>query len=197
MKLDNKVAIVTGCSRGLGKEIGLCLAREGANVVVNYNQAPQAASQVTKLIKDIGRQAVPFRANVSKYQEVEAVVVRTIKKFGKVDILVNNADIHQDSTIAKMDSSTWENVIAVNLTGAFNCTKAVLTFMLDAGFGWIINITSVVGQTGSAGVSNYAASKAGLIGLAKAVAREVASKGITVNALAAGYINIGMGQRLS
>ena len=197
MKLDGKVAIVTGCSRGLGKEIGLCLAREGANVVVNYKEASQQASEVTELIKGLGRRAFSFRADVSKYQEVEAMVSKTIKEFGKVDILVNNAGINQDTTIANMESNTWENVIAVNMTGAFNCTKAVLTFMRDAGFGRIINISSVVGQTGSAGASNYAASKAGLIGFTKAIAREVARKGITVNALALGYIDIGMGQRLS
>jgi len=197
MKLDNKVAIVTGCSRGLGKEIGLCLAREGADVVVNYKEASQQASEVSELIKDLGRRAFPFRADVSKYQEVEVMVSRTIKEFGKVDILVNNAGIHEDSTITKMESSAWENVIAVNMTGAFNCTKAVLTFMRDAGFGRIINISSVVGQTGSAGASNYAAVKAGLIGFTKAAAREVAKRGITVNALAVGFIDIGMGQRLS
>jgi len=197
MKLDGKVAIVTGCSRGLGKEIGLCLAREGANVVVNYKEASQQASEVTKLIRGLGRRAFPFRADVSKYQEVEAMVSKTIKEFGKVDILVNNAGIHQDSTVAKMESSAWENIIAVNMTGAFNCTKAVLTFMREVRFGRIINITSVVGQTGSAGASNYAASKAGLIGFTKAVAREVAKRDITVNALAVGFVDIGMGQRLS
>lgn len=197
MKLDGKVAIVTGGSRGLGKEIGLCLARAGADVVVNYKEAHEAASQVTKLIKDLGRRAFSFRADVSKYQEVEAMVSKTIKEFGGVDILVNNAGIHEDSTTAKMESSAWENVIAVNLTGAFNCTKAVLNCMQDKGFGRIVNISSVVGLTGSAGASNYAASKAGLIGFTKTVAKEVAKKGVTVNALALGYIDIGMGQRLS
>jgi len=197
MKLDNKVAIVTGCSRGLGREIGLCLAREGANVVVNYKEASQQAGEVTEFIEDLGRHAFPFKADVSKYQEVEAMVAKAIKEFGKVDIMVNSAGIHEDSTIAKMESSTWEDVIAVNLRGAFNCTKAVLAYMREAGFGRIINISSVVGQTGSAGASNYAASKAGLIGFTKAAAREVAKRGITVNAIAVGFVDIGMGQRLS
>lgn len=196
MKLDGKVAIVTGCSRGLGKEIGLCLAREGADVVVNYREASRQADEVVETIKQLGRRALSFQADVARYPEVEAMVAGTIEEFGKVDILVNNAGIHQDSTVTKMESDVWEKVVAVNMTGAFNCTKAALNHMREAGYGRIVNITSVVGQTGSAGASNYAASKAGLIGFTKAVAREVAKRGITVNAVAVGYIDIGMGQRL-
>jgi len=197
MKLSNKVAVVTGSSRGLGREIGLCLAREGANVVVNFKEKEQLADEVVCLIKNMGRQAFSFKADVRNYQEVEAMVSSAVKEFGTVDILVNNAGINRDSTVVKMEKEVWEEVIAVNLAGVFNCTKAVIGYMIDNGFGRIINISSVVGQTGSAGASNYAASKGGVIAFTKAVAREVAKKGITVNALALGYIDIGMGQRLS
>lgn len=196
MKLSDKVAIVTGCSRGLGREIGLSLAQEGANVVANFKENEQLADEVVGLIRDMGRQAFSFRADVCNYQEVEAMVSRAVREFGKVDILVNNAGINQDSTAAKMKKEAWEEVIAVNLSGAFNCTKAVIGHMTDNGFGRIINMSSVVGQTGAAGASNYAASKGGIIAFTKAVAREVAKKQITINSIALGYIDIGMGERL-
>lgn len=196
MKLDNKVAIVTGGSRGIGQTIALTLAKEGADVVVNYKQDRQAAENVANSIKDMGRRAIVIGADVSSYEQVKKMVDVTLKEFARIDILVNNAGIFKDSTIAKMTDETWDEVISTNLTGTFNCTKSVIDIMRNQKSGRIINITSVVGQIGVAGAANYAASKAGVIGFTKATAKEVAKKGITVNAIALGYIYEGMLKRL-
>ena len=194
--LEGQVAIVTGGKRGIGKAISLAFAEHGAAVVVNYVNSEQLAIETVNLIKAMNGNAFAIRANVSKYEQVEQMVERTLDRFGKIDILVNNAGINKDGTVRRMSEEMWDDVIAVNLKGVFNCTKAVISHMVKRKSGKIINISSVVGQIGTSGASNYAASKAGIIGFTKSVAKEVVQKGITVNALALGYFDTGMLRRL-
>lgn len=197
MRFKDKVVIVTGSSRGLGKAIALSFAREGCNVVVNYLKSKDAAEEVIKNIESVGRRAIAIQADVSDEEQVQDMVEITLKEFEKIDILINNAGIHRDTTVWKMDKEMWDEVINVNLTGVFNCTKHVLKYMREQKSGKIVMISSVVGQVGAFGASNYSASKAGIIGFTKTVAKEVVRVGITVNAVALGYIDVGMGQRLS
>jgi 3-oxoacyl-[acyl-carrier protein] reductase len=196
MSLSNRVAIVTGSGQGIGREIALMLAERGASVIVsdvNNDTAKSAAAEIeAKNGKGI---AVP--ANVTIAAEVNKLVEQAISSFGHIDILVNNAGITRDGLLMRMSEADWDLVLTVNLKGAFICTQAVIRHMLRQRWGRIVNIASVVGVIGNAGQANYAASKAGLIGLTKTTAREVASRGITVNAVAPGFIDTGMTQKLS
>jgi 3-oxoacyl-[acyl-carrier protein] reductase len=186
--LDGKVALVTGASRGIGRAIALRLAAAGAKVVVNYHANAGAADEVVQSIGAAGGAAAAFQADVSRAAEVEALVGFTLERFGRLDILVNNAGITRDTLLLRMDESLWDEVVDLNLKGTYLCTRAALRTMLRQRSGRIVNVSSVGGIMGNAGQSNYAASKAGVIGFGRAVAREVASRGITVNAVAPGYI---------
>jgi 3-oxoacyl-[acyl-carrier protein] reductase len=192
MTFNGKTAIVTGASKGLGRATALAFSGAGAHVVANYFTSGEAIRELA----ETNLRILPLRADVSDINAVEEMVKLTVKELGSVDILVNNAAIYLDSVVWKMTEDTWDKVLDVNLKGVFNCTKAVIPYMRERGWGRIINITSVVGQTGGFGVSNYGASKAGVIGFTKAVAREVAKFNITVNALSLGYIDAGMNLRL-
>jgi 3-oxoacyl-[acyl-carrier protein] reductase len=195
--LTGKVAIVTGASRGIGRAIAIELARSGADVIVNYAGSEAAAAVVVQEIEALGRKAVKIRANVSLTQEVEEMIKVTLETFGKIDILVNNAGITRDNLIMRMKEEEFDDVIATNLKGVFNCLKAVTRPMMKQRSGRIINISSVVGVLGNAGQANYVAAKAGVIGLTKSAARELASRGITVNVVAPGFIETDMTDNLS
>lgn len=195
--LTGKVALVTGASRGIGRAIALHLAEHGADVAVNYAGSEAAAGEVVAAIEAMGRKAIKLRADVSSYQESEELVKQTIEFFGKIDILVNNAGITRDNLIMRMKEEEFDQVIATNLKGVFNCVKAVTRPMMKQRFGRIINISSVVGVLGNPGQANYVAAKAGVIGLTKATAKELASRGITVNAVAPGFIETDMTDKLA
>lgn len=197
MVLENKVAIVTGGSRGIGRAICLELAKAGAMVVVNYAGNQEAAQQVVQEIVNQGGEATAFQADVANGEMVKQMIEEAIQKYGKVDILVNNAGITRDSLLMRMKDEQWKEVLDANLTGVFNCTKAAVKSMLKQKSGCIINITSVVGQTGNAGQANYAAAKAGVIGFTKTMAKELGSRNIRVNAVAPGYILTDMTDKLS
>lgn len=188
LRLQNRVAIITGASRGIGRATALALAAEGAKVVVNYASSSSAAEEVVAAITDKGGNAIAFQADVSKVDQVDALVNHTLEKLGRVDVLVNNAGITRDTLLLRMKPEDWQAVIDLNLTGVFLCTKAVSKIMLKQKSGRIINITSVAGQMGNPGQANYSAAKAGVIGFTKTVAKELASRGITVNAVAPGFI---------
>lgn len=190
--LEGKVALVTGASRGIGRAIALELARQGADVAINYAGNEAAARDVADEIARLGRRALVVKANVADADEVETMVKQTIDELGKLDILVNNAGITRDNLLMRMKEAEFDEVIAINLKGVFNCTKAVTRPMMKARSGRIINISSVVGVMGNAGQANYVAAKAGVIGMTKSVARELASRGITVNAVAPGFIETDM-----
>jgi 3-oxoacyl-[acyl-carrier protein] reductase len=186
--LVDKVALVTGASRGIGRAIALALAGEGAKVVVNYASSSQAADQVVAEIVAMGGEAIAVAADVSQVDQVDALVQTTMDKWGRVDVLVNNAGITRDTLLLRMNPEDWQAVIDLNLTGVFLCTRAVSKIMLKQRSGRMINITSVAGQMGNPGQANYSAAKAGVIGFTKTVAKELASRGITVNAVAPGFI---------
>ena len=186
--LTGKSAIVTGGSRGIGKAIAIRLARQGADVAFSYRGNQTAADAAAKDLEGLGRKALPVQADVTDPASADAVVKQTLDAFGKVDILVNNAGITRDDLIMRMSPEMWREVLETNLFGAFYATKAVTRPMLKAKGGRIINITSVSGQAGQMGQANYSAAKAGLIGLTKATARELASRGITCNAVAPGFV---------
>lgn len=188
MYLNGRVALVTGASRGIGKATALALARAGANVVVNCVSRLAEAEAVVAEIEALGQKAAAYRADVSQVEEAQALVDFTLATFGRLDILVNNAGITRDSLLLRMRDEDWDAVLGVNLRGTFNCTRAAARPMVKARWGRIINISSVIGLTGNVGQANYAAAKAGIIGFTKAVARELGSRNITVNAVAPGYI---------
>lgn len=224
VRLDGKVALVTGGSRGIGKAISLRMAQEGADVVINYQNKKEHAETVSKLIDMMGmadeldkialkinrmdnkehakeyskqldaieKHSYICQANVSDIEQVKKMQEEVIKEFGKLDILINNAGIVRDKSFVKMTSEMWEDVLHVNLDGTFYCTKAFIEGMLERKYGRIINISSVVGRMGNFGQANYTASKAGMIGLTKALAKEFAGKGVTVNAIAPGFIETDM-----
>ncbi|MBD2486950.1 3-oxoacyl-[acyl-carrier-protein] reductase [Aulosira sp. FACHB-615] len=195
--LKGKVAIITGGSRGIGKAIALELAKYGASVVVNYASSSTAADSVVAEVTSVGGQALALQADVSQAEQVEALINATTEKFGRVDILVNNAGITRDTLLLRMKPEEWQAVIDLNLTGVFLCTRAVSKLMLKQRSGRIINITSVAGQMGNPGQANYSAAKAGVIGFTKTVAKELATRGITVNAVAPGFITTDMTSNLS
>ena len=188
LSLEGKVAVVTGASRGIGRAIAVELAKRGAAVVVNYNHSADKAQEVVETIRNAGGKAEAFQADVSYFDQAKALIDFAVKTFGGLHILVNNAGITRDNLIMLMKEEDWDEVIRVNLKSTFNCSKAAVRHMMRKRWGRIINITSVSGQIGNAGQTNYSASKAGQIGFTKALAREVASRNITVNAIAAGYI---------
>ena len=188
MDFDDKVAIVTGASRGIGRAIALEFGSRGARVVVNYNQNSSAADEVVRIISESGGEAFAHQADVSVLKQADGLVKAAIEKYGDLHILVNNAGITRDSLIMTMSESDWDDVIQTNLKSTFNCCKAAIRHMLRRRYGRIINIASISGIMGNPGQTNYSASKAGQIGFTKALAREVASRTITVNAIAPGFI---------
>ncbi|MCU0527925.1 MAG: 3-oxoacyl-[acyl-carrier-protein] reductase [Cyanobium sp. Prado107] len=190
--LAGQVALVTGASRGIGAAIARELAAGGATVVVNYASSPEAADAVVGEIQASGGQAWAHQANVAEEEQVEALVKAVLEKEGRLDVLVNNAGITRDGLLMRMKTSDWQSVIDLNLTGVFLCTRAVSRTMLKARSGRIINITSVVGLMGNPGQANYSAAKAGVIGLTRSCAAEFASRGVTVNAVAPGFIDSDM-----
>ena len=190
--LKDQVAIVTGASRGIGRAIALQLASQGAKVVVNYASSSTAADEVVAEITAAGGEAIALQADVSQSAQVDTLINTTLEKFQRVDILVNNAGITRDTLLLRMKLEEWQAVIDLNLTGVFLCTKAVSKIMLKQRSGRIINIASVAGQMGNPGQANYSAAKAGVIGFTKTVAKEFASRGITVNAVAPGFISTDM-----
>lgn len=197
MQLEGKVALVTGASRGIGRAIALKLAQCGADLALNYVDDPegrnrQDAERVVAEIQQLGRRALLVEANVADEAAVDAMVAEAATQLGRIDILINNAGIVRDITLKKMTKQQWDEVIAVNLTGVFNCTRSALPLMREAGWGRIVSVASVVGQMGNIGQANYAASKAGIMGFTKSVARETARRGITVNAVAPGFISTQM-----
>lgn len=194
--LAGQVALVTGASRGIGRAIAVELAAAGADVVVNYSQSPEAAEQVVAGIEQGGGSAWTHQANVSVESEVDAMVQEIVARRGRLDVLVNNAGITRDGLLMRMKTADWQSVIDLNLTGCFFTTRAVSKIMLKARRGRIINITSVVALMGNAGQANYSAAKAGLIGLTRSNAAEFASRGVTVNAVAPGFIESEMTARL-
>ncbi|NPB09936.1 MAG: 3-oxoacyl-[acyl-carrier-protein] reductase [Thermodesulfobacteria bacterium] len=192
MNLSEKVALVTGASRGIGRAIALALARAGADVAVNYAASEEAAQEVVKEIEALGRRALAVKFDVSKGGEVAEGVKKAEEALGPIDILVNNAGITRDTLFLRMKEEDWDRVLEVNLKGAFYCTKAVLQGMLKRRFGRVINMSSVIAFMGNVGQTNYAASKAALVGFTKSLAREVATRGVTVNVVAPGFIETDM-----
>ncbi|MDQ0337539.1 3-oxoacyl-[acyl-carrier protein] reductase [Caldalkalibacillus uzonensis] len=190
--MSGKVALVTGGARGIGRAIVLALAKAGADVAINYAGSEQAASQLVQEVEHLGQKAIAVKANVAEQAAVNDMVKQVIETFGRLDILVNNAGITRDNLLMRMKEEEWDAVINVNLKGVFNCTKAVTRQMMKQKSGRIINISSVVGVMGNAGQANYVAAKAGVIGLTKTTARELAARGITVNAVAPGFIQTDM-----
>ncbi|XGB42612.1 MAG: 3-oxoacyl-[acyl-carrier-protein] reductase [Nodosilinea sp. LVE1205-7] len=194
--LEGQVGVVTGASRGIGRAIALGLAAAGAKVVVNYAQSAQAAEAVVEQIQAAGGQALALQADVAQVDQVERLVAETVEKLGPINILVNNAGITRDTLLLRMKLEDWQAVIDLNLTGVFLCTRAVSKGMLKRRSGRIINIASVAGQMGNPGQANYSAAKAGVIGFTKTVAKELAPRGITVNAVAPGFIATEMTENL-
>jgi len=194
MDLTNKVAIVTGSGQGIGRAIALKLAEVGATVVVN--DISEALETVAEEIKTMGRESLAIKADVSSSEDVGRLVETTVSTYGKVDILVNNAGITRDHLLLRMTDEDWDKVLKVNLSSVFLCTRAVLKYMVKQRWGRIISIASIVGVVGNPGQANYASAKAGIIGLTRTTAKEVASRGITANAIAPGFIETGMTQQL-
>ena len=195
--LKGKCAVITGASRGIGKCIAKKFAKEGANVVINYRNNEEEALKVKKELEDLGSQVLVVKADVSELEQAENLIKEAKKEFGRVDILVNNAGITKDNLIIRMKEEDFDSVIKTNLKGAFNCLKAVTPIMLKQKYGKIVNMASVVGVVGNPGQVNYCASKAGLIGMTKSLAKEIGSRNITVNAIAPGFIDTDMTKILS
>ena len=192
MLLDGKTALVTGASRGIGRAIALCLAAEGARVAINYAGNVKAAEEVKAAIEAAGGTAILCQADIADSAAVEAMVANVVKEFGTIDILVNNAGITRDTLLMRMKNEDFAKVLDTNLKGVFYCTKAISKLMMKKRSGRIINMASVVGLVGNAGQTNYAAAKAGVIGFSKSAAKELASRGITVNVVAPGFIGTDM-----
>ncbi len=190
-KLEGRVAIVTGGGRGIGRSIALTLAEEGADLIVS-DIDPEGISETAEGVRSLGRKSQAVKADVSIVADVKHMVDKCIAEFGKVDILINNAGITRDSLLVRMKEEDWDIVLKVNLTGTFNCMKAVTKYMMKQRKGRIVNIASIVGVMGNAGQANYASSKAGIIGLTKSIAKELAPRGINVNAIAPGFIDTEM-----
>lgn len=197
MHLDGKTALITGASRGIGRAIAIRLASEGAAVAINYAGNAKAAEEVKSIIEAAGGKAMLVQADVSNAGSVDAMIKEVVEAFGGIDILVNNAGITRDGLLMRMKEEDWDAVINTNLKGVFYCTKAVSKLMMKKRAGRIVNMASVVGLTGNAGQANYAAAKAGVIGFSKTMAKELASRGITVNMVAPGYIDTDMTAVLS
>jgi len=191
-RLEGQTAIVTGAGRGIGRAIARELAQTGANIVINYVTSRDAANSLAEEVREMGPQALVVHTDITHYDQVTQMVKQTIDTFGKIDILVNNAGITRDKTLKNMSKEHWDDVIHVNLSGLFNCTQQVLPFMLEHKFGRIVNISSFVGLAGNVGQSNYATTKAGIIGFTKSVALEVSRHGITVNAVCPGFTETDM-----
>ncbi len=187
MQLDGRTALVTGASRGIGRAIALALAEEGADIAVNFVSSEGPAKEVAEQIRKMGRRALLAQADVADYPDTFRMAQDILKEFGHLDILINNAGINSDKTFVKMDHASWRRVLAINLDGVFNCTKVFIDQMLQQNWGRVVNITSVIGQIGNFGQANYAASKAGVAAFTKSLAKELASKGITVNCVAPGF----------
>ncbi len=194
--LTGQTALVTGASRGIGRSVALALAEAGAEVVVNYSSSPNAAEEVVTAIKTSGGKAYAVKANVGEETAIDELIKTVLERSGRLDVLVNNAGITRDGLLMRMKTEDWQAVINLNLTGVFLCTRAVARTMLKQRSGRIINITSVVGLMGNAGQANYAAAKAGVVGLTRSTAKEFASRGITVNAVAPGFITTDMTKEL-
>ena len=196
-RFENKIVLVTGAGRGIGASIAKRFASEGADVIVNYSGNDEAAQKTVDEITATGGQAQKYKCSVNDSESVKVMVDEIIKEFGRIDILVNNAGITKDGLMLRMTDDDFDRVIDVNLKGTFNCTKYVSKYMLKQKSGKIINISSVVGLSGNAGQVNYSASKAGIIGITKSAAKELSSRGITVNAVAPGYVDTDMTKVLS
>lgn len=190
--MENKIALVTGGSRGIGKEIALGLAKKGVNIAITYNSNESLAQAVVEEINQYGVKALAIKGNSALEEDVANIIAKVEEELGTIDILVNNAGITKDNLIIRMKSEDWDDVLNVNLKGVFLTTKAVVRGMMKKKYGKIINISSVVGVTGNAGQANYSASKAGVIGFTKSMAKELASRGIRVNAVAPGFIKTDM-----
>lgn len=196
MKLENQIALITGSARGIGKEIALAFAKEGATVIISDINA-DSCETTTKEFNDAGLSASSFPFDVTNSNNVKETVDKILDKHGHIDILVNNAGITKDNLLLRMNEGDWDAVLTVNLKGTFNCTKAIVKPMMKAKKGKIISIASIIGIVGNAGQANYAASKAGIIGFSKSIAKEFASRGITANCIAPGYIKSEMTEKLS
>ena len=197
MKLEQQVALVTGAGRGIGKAIAKALAADGAMVIINYHGSEQKAAETVREIEEAGGRAIALRCNISDFNACKEMIDKVISEQGRLDILVNNAGITKDGLLMKMSEEDFDSVIETNLKGAFNCIRHAARQMIKQRGGRVINISSVSGVLGNAGQANYSASKAGIIGLTKAAARELASRGITVNAIAPGFITTDMTDALS
>ena len=195
--LEGQTAIVTGASRGIGKAIAIFLAKEGAEVIINYSSSLENANKVVSEINSFGGKAYPLQADISNENSVNELIKTVLEKNNKIDVLVNNAGITKDGLLMRMKTDDWQKVLDLNLSGVFYCTRAVSRQMLKQKKGRIINITSVVGLMGNPGQANYSAAKAGVVGLTQSAAKEFASRGITVNAVAPGFISTDMTKDLN
>ncbi len=195
--LKDRVALITGASRGIGRAVALAFADAGAHVAFTYRSSKQAADELVGLIKKKGRISVAYQSDVASFDDARTIVEKVVAEFQRLDILVNNAGVAKDGLLLRMSERDWDEVIQTNLKGVFNFTKAACRQMISQRWGKIINITSVVGLVGNVGQANYAASKAGIIGFTKSIARELASRNILVNAVAPGYVSTDLTEKLS
>ena len=197
METKRKVALITGASRGIGSQVAIDLAERGIFVIINYSSRSSSAKEVLKKIKDAGGDGIISHFDVSNFVQVSEKIKEIINKVGGINILINNAGITRDTLLLRMKEEDWDKVISVNLKGSFNCTKAVARQMIKRRYGRIVNVTSVVGEMGNPGQTNYSASKAGIVGFTKACAKEFASRGVTVNAVSPGFIETDITANLS